>query len=153
LDYAARAKAQSEAAPGTGAEAWISIGVGLFLLLIQPRFALWLSSRLFHTHFNEFIDQNGTVVPYTQVPEFWSDLGPFLFALVLIFDGVVIAFVRRRAAIAFVLLLTVVTTLFNLIWLVASFAKYGLALISFLAVVFGAYTAFVQWKLLQSARE
>src|SRR3954467_10313784 len=75
-----------------GLEAWISIAVGAFLLLIYPRFLQWLSHRLFGTHFNPFVDNAGNIVPYSQVPEFWGDLGPVLFGVVLILEGLVMAF-------------------------------------------------------------
>lgn len=133
------------------ADAWISIGVGVFLLLWQPRFLQWLSSRLFHTAFNEFLDADGAVVPYQHVPEFWSDLGPTLFGVVLILDGLLL-FTRQRTLIWIAFMLTLITTLFNLCWAIGSYSKYSLAPISFLAVIFGGYIASSQWRLLKLTR-
>ena len=144
--------AQRPPVPGTGAEAWISLAVGALLLLIFPRFLQWASSRLFHTHFNEFLDPSGKVVPYTTLPEFWSDLGPTLFALVLIVDGLILAFARRPAAVWAAFLFNLAATAFNLIWLLYSFNRYGLPIISAMAVAFGIYIAIFQWGLIQSSR-
>ncbi|HEV8606601.1 MAG TPA: hypothetical protein VGQ99_14600 [Tepidisphaeraceae bacterium] len=132
-----------------GIEAWLSIAVGLFLLLMYPRFLQWLSHRVLGTHFNPFVDANGNVVPYTSIPQFWSDLGPVLFGLVFILEGLVMAFIRRPALIAICLTLTALATLYNLIYLVASYSRFGLAPISFLAVAFGFYICMYQWKYLR----
>ena len=131
------------------AEAWISIGVGLFLWLFQPRMLQWLSSRLFHTHFDEFVRDDGTIVSYLSQPAFWMDLGPTLFGLVLILDGLIIAFIRRPAFIWAALLLTALTTAYNLIYLVISYSQSGFAPISFLAVLFGGYMVVVQWQMVR----
>jgi len=53
----------------------------------------------------------------------------------------------------FALLVTVMATIFNLVYFLGTFNKYGIAPISALAVVFGGYMAFYQFSLLQSARQ
>ena len=135
--------------PDAGPAIWISIAIGIILLLMYPRFLQWVSSELFGTHFNPFVKPDGTVVPYTQVPEFWADLGPTLFGVVLILEGMALALVRRRAVLWLAFTLTVLATAYNFGYLVASYAKYGLAIISAMAVVFGVYIAMYQWKLLR----
>jgi hypothetical protein len=144
--------AQAPEPLGAGGDIWISIAVGVILLLMQPRFLLWVSSRIFHTHFNEFIKQDGsgTIVPYPQVPEFWGDLGPTLFALVLILEGIALAFSRNRAVLSLAFGLTVLATAYNAIYVVISYSTYGLALLSALAVVFGVYIARYQWTMLKA---
>lgn len=137
---------------GAGIEAWISIGVGLFLLLLSPRMAQWVSHRLFGTHFSPFQLPDGTIVPYTQVPEFWSDLGPTLFALALIVDGLVLAFLRKSWALWAALSLTAVATLYNLYYFISSYATYGFAAMSALAVIFGVAVAAYQWSMIQMLR-
>jgi len=132
-----------------GLEAWLSIAIGAFLLLRYPRFLEWLSHRVFGTHFNPFVDAAGNVVPYSQVPEFWGDLGPVLFGIVLILEGLVMAFIRKPALVAVVLVLTAIATLYNLIYLIMSYGRYGLAPVSFLAVAFGFYICMYQWKYLR----
>jgi hypothetical protein len=143
LDY-------SQTALSSGPEAWLSIVVGLFLLFMYPRFLVWLSHRLFGTNFNEF-ELNGRVVPYTQVPEFWMDLGPVLFGIVLLMDGLVILFGRRAGFLAVALTLTVLATAYNIIYVFATL-KDGFAPISFLAGAFGVYICLYQWKLLNALR-
>jgi len=128
------------------AETWISLGVGLFLLLFYPRFLQWASSRVFHTHFVEFTDNDtGAVVPYQTLPEFWSDLGPTLFGVVLILDGLLIL-TRKPALVMAAFVLTLISTAFNIVWVVVSYSKYGLAPISFLAVIFGGFILSTQWN-------
>ncbi|MGD0542345.1 MAG: hypothetical protein ABSB33_12590 [Tepidisphaeraceae bacterium] len=139
----------SQSAPAAGwSETWLSIGIGIFLLLYQPRFLQWLSSRLFHTYFNEFRDADSNIVPYQTLPEFWSDLGPTLFGFVLIIDGLVM-FTRRRGLYWAAFGLTIVSTAFNLVWCIGSYSKYGFAPISFLAVIFGGFIATAQWRLIK----
>ena len=134
------------------AETWISVGVGAFLLLFYPRFLQWASSRLFHTHFDEFTNTDtGAVVPYQTLPEFWSDLGPTLLAIVLIVDGLLL-FSRRPGLILVALFLTAISTAFNLVWVVVSYSKYGLAPISMLAVIFGGFILTTQWGSYQRLR-
>jgi hypothetical protein len=52
----------------------------------------------------------------------------------------------------FALALTVLTTLYNLGYLVTSFGSMGLAYISAFAVAFGVYIAMYQWNLLKASR-
>jgi hypothetical protein len=146
IDYRPVEKLETSAA-----EAWLSIAIGVIMLLVYPRFLQWVSSRIFGTHFNEFT-LSGAVVPYPQVPEFWGDLGPTSFAFVLVFEGLVLAFACRRSLVWMAFVLTVLVTAFNLIYVVASYSTYGLAIISAVAVVFGVYIAMHQWKVLQILR-
>jgi hypothetical protein len=142
---------RAEPLPASGPEAWISLAVGVILLLMYPRFMQWVCSRVFGTHFNEFM-LDGKVVPYPQVREFWMDLGPTSFAVVLIFEGLVLAFARKPLLVWIAFGLTVAVTTYNLIYVVASYSKYGLAIISALAVAFGVYIAMGQWRMLQGSR-
>jgi hypothetical protein len=131
-----------------GLGAFLSIGCGLFLLLLMPRMLQWVSSRLFGTHFNEFM-LNNQVVPYPQVPEFWADLGPTLFGVVLVFSGAILWLVRRRAVLAGVMMLTALVTLYNLGYVIASFGRYGLAPVSALVFLAGALMMAHQWGMLR----
>jgi hypothetical protein len=146
-DYPYAQKSQITPAGGWS-ETWLSIGIGVFLLLFQPRFLQWLSSRLFHTHFDEFMDANNNIVPYQTLPEFWSDLGPTLFGIVFIIDGLLI-FTRRRELYWAAFGLTVAATAYNLLWCLGSYPKYGFAPISFLAIIFGGFIATAQWRLIK----
>jgi len=132
------------------ADAWIGIAVGVIMLLMYPRFLQWVSSRVFGTHFNEFVLNDGTIVPYPKVPEFWGDLGPTSFAIVLIVEGVAMSLVRSRKVLLASFALTVIATAYNLIYLLMTYSTYGLPLVSALAVVFGVYMAMNQWKTIQA---
>jgi hypothetical protein len=134
-----------------GPEAWISIGVGAFVLLVYPRFLQWASSRLFHTRFDEFM-LDDKVVPYQSVPEFWMDLGSTLFGIILIINGITLLTARHRGVLAIALGLTVPATAYNLIYMIMTFNDYGFAPVSFLATIFGAYIAWYQWGLLRGTR-
>lgn len=161
---AARIRGTGES--GAALEALISIGLGLFLLFMAPRFVQWASSRLFGTHFDEFgfkeeqvnaetglAEEVTRTVPYHTVPEFWMDLGPAAFALVLILDGIVLALLRRKIPILITFVLTLVATGYNLVYVFATFASQGFAPFSFLAVLFGGMMLFYQWQVFQSLRE
>jgi hypothetical protein len=137
---------------GSGADVWISLAVGVILLLMYPRFLQWTGSRIFGTSFNEFT-LDGVVVPYPQVPEFWSDLGPTLFGIVLLLEGIALLFAHRRPAVLWAAFgMTVAATAFNAIYLIVTFSKYGLAIVSAIAVALGVYIAMGQWRMLQLIR-
>jgi hypothetical protein len=145
------------------AEAWISIGVGVILLLVFPYTLQYFSSKLFHTPFAPFGDpdkpfpakvdyevwmQGGNTyrIYYRDTTKFWSDLVITAFALVLILDGILMVRFRKLPVVLFALCLTVAATLGNLIYLVKTYSQ-GLALTSALAVLFGGYIAMSQWSL------
>jgi hypothetical protein len=118
---------------------------------MQPRLIQFISHRLFGTFFSPYIDASGNEVPYTAQMDFWSDLGITLFAAVLVLEGLVLAFVRKRAFVQVALGLTVLTTAYNLAYLVYTFSQ-GVAILSTIAVVFGVYIAIYEWRLLQQFR-
>ena len=133
-------------------EAWIAFAVGIIILLMFPRFVQWGSSRIFHTHFNQYVMPDGiTVVPYQQVHDIWPDLGCTLFGFTLIFEGLALGLARHRWILWIGLAFTLLATGYNLVYLIVSFGQYGLALVSALAVAFGAYITAIHWQLLHQA--
>jgi hypothetical protein len=136
--------------PSSGAEAWISIAVGVILTLMAPRIWQYTLSQLFGTSFTwTFSDAAGNPLPYTKSVFFWGDLAMALFAVVLVVEGVALGFARRRVLVAIALVLTVLTTLFNLgyiAWMMQG--GYGLQIMSALAVAFGVYIAIYQKRML-----
>ena len=133
------------------AEIWISLVVGLILLMKYPTMMKYLSSLIFHTAFSPFLLPDGTVLPYPKVyPQFWSDLCITAFAFVLILEGVALSMVRKRWLVALAFGMTALATLLNLGYVFATFATYGPPLVSLLAVAFGVYIAMYQWRLLRS---
>lgn len=156
---------------GTGAEAWISIGLGILLLFVYPTLVLFAASKTIHTHFAPYADGkggwtdaavmndvNGNVVarrPYLRTtpdnqPNFPSDLVVTLFALALILEGIALLASRRRGVVMLALVITGAATLLNLWYLVATFRQQGLAIISALAVLFGVYMVIFELGLLRS---
>lgn len=130
---------------------WISAAVGTLSLLLYPRWLKWASSRVFGTPFDPFVKPDGTIVPYTQVPEFWADLGPTLFGVALLLDALVLLLARRNLlAVGMGMTLTALATVYNAVYIVASFGKYGLALASALAVIVGGMMLMAQWPLFKS---
>jgi hypothetical protein len=69
--------------------------------------------------------------------------------MVLIVDGILMVRARRPTVVLAALILTVLATLGNLIYLVATFSN-GLPIISALAVVFGVYIAISQWSVFRT---
>jgi hypothetical protein len=137
---------------GSGAEVWLSVAIGALLLLMQPRLLKFIFHKLFGTFFAPYIDpETGNEVPYTAQLDFWSDLGITLFAFVLILEGLAIAFARRRGVVAAAFALTVLTTAYNLGYLLYTFSS-GVAILSAFAVAFGVYIAIFEWRLLQQLR-
>jgi hypothetical protein len=147
-------------APGAGPEVWISIALGLLLLFLAPNAMKWASSKVLHTKFTPYVDPiteqpvdyvlmtDGTKVNYRNRIEFWNDWAITAFALALILEGVALVFSRRPLVVLLALLVTVAATLANLIYLVATYNTYGIALLSALAVIFGTVIAVYEWRLL-----
>jgi hypothetical protein len=140
-----RSRRDDSDSSGDRADGYIALVVGAFLLFFFPRFLQWLSHRLFGSHFNPFIDPQGKVVPYTTVPEFWMDLGPVLFGLALVVEGLVVMVRPVRPLLWLVLGFTGVATAYNVIYFIVSYPRYGFAPISFLAGAFGIYACFQLW--------
>ena len=137
---------------GGVAEAWISIAIGLIILLMffRPIEYFFSSKRSFEQKYT-FSAGDGSPLTYPQTVFFWGDIAIVAFALVLIFDGLIL-FTRKPRLIAAALVFTVITTLLNAGYVVSMMSSYGLQFASALAVAFGVYIAIVQWKMLQAMR-
>lgn len=137
-----------------GAGSWISIIVGALLILLAPRFWQYLLHLAFGTSFAPFIDAAGNTVPYPQTLAFWGDLAIALFAVALLFEGVVLmALATHRAAIWASLVVVALATLVNLGYLIyAGSQGYTREVFSILAVLFGAFMCYQQWQLLFARR-
>lgn len=137
--------------PGVGAEVWFSFAMGLLLIFMSPRIWQYVFMRGSFTW--SFQDELGNPLPYPKSVYFWGDVALAAFALTLIAEGIVIGFVRRRIWIGAALLLTVITTLGNLLYVSSMMVKgYGFQLYSGLAIAFGVYIALYEWKLYQRSR-
>jgi hypothetical protein len=130
------------------AEAWVSIAIGVILLLCFPRLLQFVSSKILHTSFGyTFTDTNGSSITYGQTVFFWSDVATTAFAVVLIVDGILMVRARRPAVLLAVFALTALTTLANVVYIATTYQNYGLPIVSALAVVFGGYIAMTQWAM------
>jgi len=144
---------------GVGAEAWISLVIGILLLMLGWRFARYLAATLtgqtFHT---EVVWTSGPLagqeVPYFNLSGFVaiSESAMFLFGLALIFEAAAlfVAFGRFRFRAALVCLAAIVAfaaTAYNLVAAVLLFTAGVIPTISLLAVAFGGYMVIYLWKL------
>src|SRR5262249_27126971 len=134
---------QAAPAPPAGADVWISIAIGALIQLMSTRFWSYVFFKLFGSEFTwTFSDPNGAPITYPQTVFFLGDLAMVLFGLVLMVEGAVFIFSRSLPLLMAALVLTVLATAFNLVYLIGMMAQgYGLQLMSALAVIFGIYIA------------
>ena len=144
----------SGAAPvEVGAEAWLSIAIGVILLFMARNLISYLMDPAGFAERNPITDEHGQPLAYTRSVFFWGDLALAGFALVLLFEGVVIAFGRRPRLVLFAFLLTIAATAINVGYFAMMMQKgYGPQLIAAFAAAFGVYIALYQWRLWRSLR-
>jgi hypothetical protein len=130
-----------------GPEAWLSIAIGVILLLIAPG----IITFILHGDPNNVTDGNGNPMRYIDSIFFLRDLAITSFAVVLILEGLVIAFIRNPWAVLIALVFTVLAAAGNLIYLIISY-DYGFALVPAFAVVFGIYIAIYEWRMFKRLR-
>jgi hypothetical protein len=145
-------------------EAFISIAVGLFLIMIAPTGIKYLSATLSGKPFTPYLDpveankyvdflrfQNNATGAITDFhyrdmfDKYWSDMSVTAFALALILEGVVLALVRNRWLVLISALIIAGVTAFNLWYVIASMTRvspitlqtYGFPPLSAIAVIFG----------------
>jgi len=139
-----------------GAEAWISIGIGLILIFVFPHFTQWAIHVLFHTKLPSFLpitDTNGQEVAYPKSVFFLSDLAVAFFAYALVLDGIALLLWKRTGVLAAALLITAAAVALNGYYLLRSFADdSGFPLVSALAIVLGGYMLWYQWMVLARLR-
>ena len=166
--------------PPIAAEVWISVVMGIVLLLIWPNTLLYTSHQLLHTRFapyptldaehNQVFDVNkrpimsesvtltdGSTIPYRQTtpafdPNYWSDLAVTLFAAALIVEGFALVLSRRPIVVLFALVVTLSATIFNLGYFFATFREYGMPMVSLVAIILGGYMTIYQIGLFSAAR-
>jgi hypothetical protein len=143
---------------GSGAEAWISIGIGLLVLFMSPNTLKYVASKISHSPLELFPDptrpfpakcdfilyEDGTKIFYRNMPVFWSDVVVTAFALILILDGLVLVWARRAKTVLIAFGITALATAANGIYLFTTIQS-GLPIISAFAVLFGVYIAIAQW--------
>ena len=153
---AARTDQEVREPAARGAEAWISIGIGMILVFAFPHFTQWAIHKVFHTKPPAFLpitDSNGLEIPYSQSIFFPRDLAVAAFAYALVVDGVALLFWRRTGVIAIAILITAIAVALNAYYLIRSFAEdSGFPVVSALAVVFGGYMLWYQWTVFSRLR-
>jgi hypothetical protein len=175
--YEATGGPRRDASPvggGMWIEAFLSIAVGLFLMLIASNGIKYLTATLTGQPFTPYVhptdpnqrvdylryqDQStGVITDYTyrgMFDAFWSDMCVTSFALALILEGIVLALVRNRWVVLCSALLIVAVTILNVWYVAASYTRispisrqtYGLPYISVIAVIFGVMMAGYQLML------
>ena len=143
LDYA------TPATPTPGAEAIISLLIGLILLLTQQNLLRQFGHWFFGMELPlPFIDNvTGKAFAYTQTSNFIHDLGLGIFAVALIIEGLTL-FIRHTAVLAPSFLLMVLAGLWNLFVVVSSYPRFGLQIMPAVAVAFAIYIGMLQWNML-----
>jgi hypothetical protein len=141
-------------APAIGlAEAWISIGLGILILFIFPNTLKFIHSPTQFQQDNPITDtQTGNPIPYLQSIFFWADLGVTVFAAALIFEGIILAFARKVAPLAFAFAMTSFAALFNLFVIIRAYPITGFQLFCGVGVVVLGYMALTQLRLIQFLR-
>jgi hypothetical protein len=141
-------------APAIGlAEAWISIGLGILILFIFPNTIHYIFSP---TQFNQestFTDKQGNTIPYLQSIFFWTDLGVTVFALALIFEGIILAFARKIGPLYLAFVLTSLAAFFNIFVIFRSRSEIDFPIFCGVGVVILGYMALTQLRLIQFLRK
>ncbi len=150
-----------------GPEVWISVAVGVVLLLLGWNFARWAGTTLtggtFHTYVNWNVGpKTGTEVGYFDLTGYtaWSDMAIFFFGLALLAEAAALLAAGRWARggvplVGLAIGITALAVALNAVVLVLLFSFGLLPLISILAVGFGAYILHYQlglWRALRAAR-
>jgi hypothetical protein len=145
--YAERSDYRTAPTAG-GAEAWISIGIAAILLFLTPGLLIFLSGGNPGT----VTDFDGQPMRYVDSIFFQRDLAVTLFAIALILEGLILAFIRNAPAVMAVMIFTAIATVVNLVYVLSTFRAYGIHLVCAFAVVFGVYMVINEWKLYQQLR-
>jgi len=137
-------------APGAGAEAWISIAVGVILLLLFPHLIQYLIHRG-TTAFDAIDSQTGAAIPYTRSAFIWPDIGVTFFCLFLIVDALLMLLVPRRPVVMLALALSVGCAALNLFVVIKSMDILGFQVVCAIAIAFSIYIAIHRWSNLRSS--
>jgi hypothetical protein len=152
--------------PGVGADVWVSLIIGLLFIFMGLNFGKFLVAKLsgqpFHTGVNwtqgPLADSPNPEVAYFDLQGFtaWSDMGVFLFGLVLLLEAAAKAAIAIRPGntsrfiLFLAVLLTLATVLLNLFVCYRLMSIQVTPLISGLAVAFGGWILFDEWRMLKS---
>jgi hypothetical protein len=131
-------------------DAIVSLLIALILLAINPRPLAFLRHTFTgHAFDYQFWDEKNAPLDYTHSVFFIGDFALLIFALAVLMESAVLALRPTRPLVLIALAMTVIAAGLNLFYVVWMYNTYGLQLISAVAVVFGAYTASWQWRLIK----
>jgi len=146
---------------GVGAEVWLSLIIGIVLMMIGQSFARYSFAKLrgqpFHTNVKWAAGpKEGQEVEYFELEGFtaWTDTGIFLFGLAMVLEAAMLTAIYsrlggKRALTGFALFVTILATGLNVYVCVKLFGVGIMPLMSAMAVAFGGYMAIYEWRLLQ----
>jgi hypothetical protein len=134
------------------AEAWISIGLGILLLIIFPNTIKFICSPSAFQQNNPVTDASNNTIPYMQSVFFWTDSGITVFAAALIVEGIVLAAARKVGPVIFAFVVTAAAAIFNVIVIIHAQPITGFPIVCGLGVVLLGYMALTQWRIIASLR-
>jgi hypothetical protein len=151
--------------PGVGVDIWISLIIGILLLSLGGTFGRFLVAKIshqpFHTGVNwQYTDtpKDGTEVDYFDLQGYtaWSDMGIFLFGLILLFEAcsktllVLKPGKISRAVLMLAIVLTALAVVLNIIACAKLMSISITPILSGLAVAFGGWVLFEEYTALRA---
>ena len=148
--------------PGTAAEIWISLAIGLILMFMGGRFGTYVISRVTHEPFHANVTWNpgtpreGQEVGYWDLDASlgfpaWTEASLWLFGLTMVVDAALLFFAggKRLWLVGAAFTLTCAVCAFNAFVCAKCFSAGITPLMSMVALAFGIYMAIYQWGLLK----
>ncbi len=151
--------------PGIGADIWISLVIGILLCALGRSFFSFsvaaLTHQPYHTGFTWDSDgpkgHAGDEIAYFDLAgeTAWSDMGIFLFGLVLLFEAASKTLVMlkpgkpARAALTIAIAFTVIGVLLNVVVCIRLFNSGTVPMLSGFAVAFGGWILIDEWNTLK----
>ena len=111
---------------------------------MYPGFLKFLAHPHDTSAMNAFDGTTGVTIPYTHSAFIWSDLGVFLFCLILLVDAAVLVFFPRRIPLFIAATLSALVAIFNVVVVAHNNSITGFPVQCGLAVAFGIYMAISQ---------
>jgi hypothetical protein len=135
--------------PRSGADAWISIAIGVILLFLFPHLIVYL----LHpgtTQFDAIDAQTGASIPYAHSAFIWPDIGVTFFCLMLIVDALLMLLIPKRGVAILGLVLAAACAALNLFVVIRSMNIIGFQVICAIAIAFSIYIAIQRWSIIRS---